>query len=157
MKYNVISLRDEIRTFVDEQSFKNPMAVTLTMRRVLARNGVRYWIDGQQCKQNLRHFLNVISRRLFRGDARRGKRLRCFSVLEYSETVRPHYHLIVENPTSMSAGFFRLLLQSFWSRTTWGYRQIEAVSCDSGWNKYMTKLRTKPDFDLAIDWENSHF
>src|SRR5688572_18793969 len=103
MPSDIRRLREAILNYLREHRFEQPLAVTLTMKRAIAKRGERHWIDETQCKQNLRHFLNVISQRLYRGAARRGRRLRCLSVLEYSDTVRPHYHLIVEKPKHMSA------------------------------------------------------
>ena len=45
------------------------------------------------------------------------------------------------------------MMTSVWMSTHWGYKQTHFQSnADAGWIAYMTKLRSKTEFDASIDW-----
>ena len=47
------------------------------------------------------------------------------------------------------------MIEQCWQQTDWGYNQVHVTAdADSGWVRYMTKLRSKPDFASSIDWMN---
>ncbi len=156
-KHDQRRLQSAIAEFVNEQDFGASCSVTLTLRRAKLTPAGLIYISREDCIQNLRHFLNVLNRRLHGNSVRRGVRLNCFSVLEIDEITRPHYHLQIAKPTELSLEEFTYLIWTIWRNTFWGHEIVDVQSSDAGWVFYMTKLRSKDKYDLCIDWLNTHF
>jgi hypothetical protein len=150
------ALREAVIAFSDISGWANPTAVTLTLKKGIMRQGVFIPVTRERCEQNLKHALNVLKRKIYRNKARK-VRIECVPVLEQDANGRFHYHLAVNRPDEISELLFPLRVKSVWEMTDWGYRQSDfQTGADRGWIEYMTKHRSKSDFDLAIDWGNFH-
>lgn len=105
-------------------------------------------------QQNLRHFLNVLNRKVYGNRVRHGHKLNCIPVIEGGQQTRRHYHLCLEQAPNMTFEEFAILVVETWRSTTWGYRQVDIQPCDGGWVGYMAKLKTKSSYGDSIDWTN---
>jgi hypothetical protein len=152
-------LQKHVRSFVEERTvgWQRPVAATLTLKKAISKDGMLVTLDQHAASSALRHAMNVMNRRLFGNRVRNGERVGCVAVYEGSEEVRPHYHLYLECPQVTKLSIFDFELTYAWNKTAWGYEVNEIKSCDSGWANYITKLSTKPDYALAIDWLNTTF
>lgn len=150
------ALREETITFLDISGWANPTAVTLTLKKGFSRDGVFFAATPEICQQNLKHALNVLNRKIY-GNKARKVRIECIPVLEQDASGRFHYHLALNRPAEISEVLFPLRVKSVWEKTAWGYKQCDfKAGADRGWIEYMTKFRSKREFDLAIDWGNFH-
>jgi len=155
-KRDLKAYRNATLSMFDITHCQNPRAVTLTLKPYIFSNNNFARLTTEAASRDLRHFLNVLSRKLLkRFDVRRGRRLTCFPVLE-DKYVNPHYHLMLDKPNGVSDELFEILVRSAWHKTTFGHSQVDIRPCDLGWILYITKLRTKRDFIDSIDWENYH-
>ena len=152
------AIRNAIHSVFDISKFRSPHAVTLTMKQARYIGGLCYIkLTETEASQNLRHFLNVVNRKVFgSGGVRKGERLNCYPVLE-CDSVRFHYHLCLDKPDALTIEGFTALIHKTWRRTNFGYKEVEVKPCDAGWIPYMTKFQTKSDgYADAIDWINYH-
>lgn len=154
-------IQHSIRQWIDFKAWQRPYALTLTLKQRIGGDGgvsaPATNLTRQISSQNLRHFLNVLNKQIYGKASRRyGKRLPVFSVLEGGNGKRLHYHLVIGCPRDDLIEVFPAMVVLAWRKTLWGYGQTDVKPCDAGWVKYMTKLRDKPDFASAIDWENCH-
>ena len=152
-------IQSSIRDWVSLDNFACPFAVTLTLKqRIDAQNGMHksaVWLTPELASQNLRHFLNVLNKRIHGSSGKRyGRQVPVLAVLEGGQAKRLHYHLLIDCPRDDLIETFPQLVSETWHSTQWGYDQVEVTQADFGWVDYITKLRDKPDFDLAIDWMN---
>ena len=80
-----------------------------------------------------------------------------FPVLEGGGLTRFHYHCVIDCPRPELVEEFPTLIRECWTRTDYGYDQIDIQpGSDTGWVNYLTKYRTKTEFDQSIDWVNLH-
>lgn len=151
-------IQRSVQDWVDIHRWNSPFAVTLTLKQ-------RLWLDGggsvaltpDLASRNLRHFLNLVNKRVYGSSAQRnGKRIRSVAVQEGGQYKRLHYHLMLDCPRDQLVMEFPAILTKAWVSTDWGYPQIDIQPCDQGWLNYMTKLRDKTDFAAAFDWELCH-
>lgn len=143
-------MKTEIREFLPCWSEDETFAVTLTMKQ--HTKGQK--LDEISASQNLRHFLNLLSRACFGSAARRyNKKVEVIPVLETSYSGRLHYHLSLRNPHPNEAFYFQQRIKDCWTKTDFADAQIDVQrSTDvAGWNRYITK-----DNRGNIDWENYH-
>jgi hypothetical protein len=146
----VIALRDSTRNYLQSVLWKRPVAITLTLKQRLKHQK----LDLFEASKNFRHFMNRLNRSCFGNAVRRqDKRLRVFSVVEHNALVRFHHHGVIERPEHLEFEEFKQLIQSCWLKTNWGLwpHGHQAVTSE-GWINYITKLASKPEYDLAIDW-----
>jgi hypothetical protein len=149
-----LRLQAAIRKFCSIEAWERPVAATLTMKQGLRLNGMYIGLTRELCSQNLRHALNVLDKRCFRNAARR-KQLKCVAILEQDASDRWHYHLALDRPPRVDQFHFDFLVKTVWWNTMWGHNQIElSFDADDGWIRYVTKLRSKAEYDEAIDWAN---
>lgn len=129
----------------------NFIGVTLTLKQRVDNEVLTEY----SCSSNLRHFLNVINKKVYKnGFTRYGKRLQIFPVLEKSLGDRLHYHLAIERPRDMDLHEFQNMIRSEWIETRFGHREIQIESSiNQGWINYITKFRSYTD---QVDWENVH-
>lgn len=154
-------IQGSVREFVMDLNFRNPIAVTLTLKQAipledsLSRGYIR--ITPDRASQNLRHFLNVINYKcLGKKASRHGHRIPVFSVLEGTQEKRLHFHLLMDWPIGSNANEIETMISTNWQKTQWGYHQIDVkTQADEGWINYITKMRDKEDFSSSIDWENT--
>lgn len=154
---NNVALMKHSRSFVASFPWVAPQAITLTFKLGKYHNGVFITPGAIEYSQNVRHFLNLLNKALFGALARNGWLLSVVSVLEHPPGGRPHYHLVVDKPAHIPNGYFEWLVQDLWRQTFWGHRVVH-VGVNGGlrWINYVTKLRTKPNYDESIDWHNTH-
>ena len=151
------ALRNAFLSWCDISNWRNPVAVTLTLKRSIRTASGAFISPGPgDYEQNLRHFINVLNRRIFGNKVRHGLRLKCIAVLEGDKTVRWHYHLLVERPRQLCLEALIALIVWEWGKTRWGYHELDVRPCDAGWLSYMTKFRSKMHYADSIDWLNCH-
>ncbi|WP_426037955.1 hypothetical protein [Brevundimonas sp. DC300-4] len=146
-------IQTQAKEWLAASYWQRPFAVTLTLKQRLPDTGHR--IDTISASQNVRHFANLLSRRCF-GTAykRHGRRIQMFSVLESGVKKRLHVHAMVDCPRADLELAFPEVIRAAWGETRWGYRQGDVQPCNDGWLSYQLKLRDKPEFDIALDWQN---
>jgi hypothetical protein len=96
--YTTRAIQTAVRDWISVEGWNHPFAVTLTMKqRTMAHYGslpVSIQLGRDAAVQNMRHFLNVLGKKVYGSAAQRhGKRLRTFSVLEGGtdhRCVKPH-------------------------------------------------------------------
>lgn len=96
----------------------------------------------------------MVDQKVFGNKRRNGLTVQRFAVYEGGDGVRFHYHLLVDVPDVISAERLRSIILEAWRKSDWGYEVNDFVPCDDGWANYITKLATKQDYGLAIDWTN---
>lgn len=154
---NDLALRKAFLGWCDTSGWKNPVAVTLTLKQAIRSRWGTFIRPGPgDYEQNLRHFLNVLNRRIYGNKVRHGARLKCIAVLEGDDIVRRHYHLLIDIPPRRHPDSFMILVALTWGETLWGYHVQHVTPCDSGWLPYMAKLKSKAEYSDAIDWLNCH-
>ena len=150
-------LSDEIIRYIERNKVPNGVNVTFTEKQRF--NGI--WLDGVRSERNFRHFRNLLNTRIFGNGYRRfGKQLRMLVIREVSKDGRHHLHTVIEHPSRMEFVEFSLLIEEVWNRCDFGFHQIHIEKPTSalrevGWIDYITKSRSKNDFEFAIDWMNS--
>ena len=150
-------LRAELMRELGRIEWRNPCAVTLTLKLSISSDRVRTNLDEMKASENLRHFFNRFNRAAFgKGWHRKALGLNCVPVFEGSTLVRPHYHLCIDRPENMSLDDFASAIATHWSETHWGYNEVDVQPCENvnGWLNYITKRRTKSDYADSIDWIN---
>jgi len=143
-------MKQELRDFLPSWSEDETFAVTLTMKQ--HTKGEK--LDEIKATQNLRHFLNLLSRACYGAQQRRhNKRVEVIPALEKSYSGRLHYHLTLKKPHPTDAFFFQQRIKDCWLKTKFADTQIDIQRTTdvSGWNGYITK-----DSRANIDWENYH-
>lgn len=158
---HVKTIRESLISYFESVKFNNPIAVTLTLKRVSLSdyNGTRYhsYLDDVKTTQNIRHFLNRLNQRVFGSRFRRfGKRLKVIPVIEGDIKTRPHVHFTFDVPNHLSRDEFSVLVKECWERTQFGYHQhdITQIYDLRGWIDYKLKTRSKGDYGRSVDWEN---
>ena len=126
--------------------------MTLTLRQAIICNGTWVSLSQYDASRNLRHFLNLLNKKVFRSAKKCS--LGCYSVLEGDDDIRKHYHLLLEMPESVTVEKYAYLIQNLWSQTLWGYNKVDVKSANEGWLRYMSKYKNKTVYSDAIDWEN---
>lgn len=156
------NIQSAFRQFAKTDHWLSPHAVTLTMKQVLRPSfdpaAATEYLDLRKASQNFRHFMNILNRRVLRKRFQHhGQRLSVVPVIEGGNGKRLHYHATIDCPRADLVGLFPLIVRSAWSKTKWGYYEIDIQpSADDGWTNYISKLRDKPNYADAIDWENYH-
>lgn len=154
-------IQSTLREWLCVDDWNHAFALTLTLKQRIGGDGgisaAATSLTREIASQNLKHFLNVMNKQVYGSASQRhGKRLPVFSVLEGGNGKRLHYHLAIDCPRNDLIEVFPAMVILTWRTTLWGYDQTHVTPCDAGWVNYMTKLRDKPDFASAIDWENCH-
>jgi hypothetical protein len=160
-KLVLFELQESVRSFIGLDHWSSPFAATLTLRQAryeLNERGasVRVPLTDERASRNFRHFINLLSSRVYGTSWKRfGRRVRAFPVQEGGRRQRLHYHALIECPREDLISIYPQLIEQCWQRTDWGYDQVHVTADpDAGWLRYMTKLRSKPDFGSSIDWMN---
>ena len=130
--------------------------MTLTLRTSRPTGTVWVKLTAVEAQQNLRHFLNVVHKKLAAYGFPKKAELQCVPIFEGNDAVRPHFHLMLDRPACIEAAEYASLLEDEWSCTHWGHQRADVKPCDDedGWLDYISKLRTKTDYAAAIDWTN---
>ena len=126
------------------------------MKKCYVVNESTFWLTKIEASENLKHFLNLVNRAVYgKSGVRKKYRVNCLPALE-DYNVRPHYHLCLDKPERMTMEQFTLIIHQSWSKTYFGFKEIDVKICDGGWIGYMTKYKTKENFADSIDWLNYH-
>jgi hypothetical protein len=141
----------EVKEWLMGIDTKNCMAITLSIKQ----GDKDQFLTKEICRQNLKHFLNVMNAYYFGNNyKRRSRRLKVIPSLETSaKNNRLHYHLLLENPdSSKNKGDFETKVRRTWWNTHWGDNEVLIKSnVDKGWIDYITKFKKNSD---EIDWCN---
>ena len=143
--------------FCKSKTWTSPHAVTLTLKVGSQIGGAWHTLTQYEAQQNLRHWLNVLRKKLVRlGFAKDGElqRVPIFEGREHE--VRPHYHLMLDKPDCIETPQYESLIRYEWQRTRWGHQRVTVDACydEDGWLRYISKLRTKEQYADSIDWTN---
>lgn len=136
--------------------------LTFTFKQVQkAENGIRIWLDDNQCKKAFQVFMHRLDRAVYGNAAIRfGKRVRVIPVLEKEEFGRWNIHAAIELPRHTDAFRFDQLIRKSWSKVDWAYNRIWARDdANKGWLNYMLKPRQKSGLETWSDcivWECLH-
>ena len=150
--------RAAVLNFIDRSLWRNPCAVTLTLKRGLMNNGAYVKIDAIRASENIKHFRNRLNRSLLgRAATRNGRGLACFAVYEGTTVVLPHCHLCLDRPDDIAIERYVAEIEKAWHATDFGNHHVDIRPCYDfdGWLEYMTKRQTKSDFASSIDWNNT--
>jgi hypothetical protein len=155
-------IQEEFRKWSESEFWNRPFSVTLTFKeRITIHSGLKTTsvpLTNTDCSKNLRLFLGVLNRKCCgKLGERYGRWIPVIPILEGGNGVRLHYHLLLDCPFENDPhDTYPTLIRTLWSQTPWGYDQVDIQPTYevSGWMKYITKLRTKPDFSDSIDWMN---
>lgn len=154
--YNVI-LMNATKLFFNEFNWTDPVAVTLTFKKGIMKDGRLILASDGDYRQNVHHFLNVLNQKIYKGFSRKGWLMSVGAVRETGAFERPHHHLILNKPPHLTFEQYAALIHRVWNKTMWGHRNIEVMPDGSErWINYMTKLRSKETYADAIDWTNTH-
>ena len=148
--------------YFDQRRVPNPIAVTLTMKQRIESNDFkgRFGInlDPIKVSENTRHFLNRLNQSVFgKGFLRYGKRLSVIPVTEGNKFIRLHIHMTLERPDHMNLDEFEMLISQCWSKTKFGYNDIQIKPIDhyDGWMDYILKNKSKGEgLQSSVDWDN---
>ena len=152
-----VALKEATRSFFKTIPWTDPVALTLTFKKGVMLKGCLIMGTDDDYRRNVRHFLNALNKKLYRGLARKGWLINVAAVKETGDFGRLHYHLVVDKPPHVSLDYYAGLIYKIWTRTTWGHRKIDVGAQASVlWINYITKLRSKSNYADAIDWTNTH-
>lgn len=159
---HIKNIQSSFRQFANISQFVNPLAVTVTLKQgIHTYNTITptfVKVTPSLGNQNFRHFLNLLNRKVFgKKFSRHGQRLKVIPVLEGGPNTRLHYHFVIDRPPYLSIKTFSDHIQTCWTSTQWGHRQIDIQRvCDQGWINYISKSHGKTEFDQSFDWMNTH-
>ena len=154
--------RDGFLAFSSIERWKNPFAVTLTLKQQLEVEvrscRIRIPITKETASQNFGHFMNLLNRKVLgKRFSRFGERIRVIPVIEGGFRKRLHIHAVIDCPRDDLRDSFPTAIREAWSHTRWGYWQADIqADADLGWIEYISKTRDKPSYADAIDWMNYH-
>jgi len=148
--------------YFNDNRVPNAVAVTLTMKQRIESSDFRgrfgVTLDPIRVSENTRHFLNRVNQSVFgKGFLRYGKRLSVIPVTEGNAVIRLHIHMTLERPEHMNLGEFERLISECWSKTKFGYNDIQIKPIDhyEGWMGYILKNKSKSEgLQSSVDWDN---
>ena len=149
-------VKDSYRQWVKDHQFDG-LSVTLTSKQNVG--GIK--LDHLSLQRNVRYFKNILNRKVFGNSYfRYGKELKTLFIQEKGEDIRYHIHGIIEYPRHFDLKDYEEMIRDSWGRTLFGYDQIHIEDPSNqlrkeGWMNYIMKNKTKSDFSLSIDLENS--
>jgi hypothetical protein len=141
-------IQQTLRDVLYKPSWEGWWAITLTMKQGVDRQR----LDEMTGSQNFRHFMNVLTKKVFGNTGVRfGRRIEVIPVIERSSAGRLHYHIAIKVPESVEIDRFEALVEESWKRTRFGYRELKIErELDDGWIDYMTKPKNWNE----VDWQN---
>lgn len=149
-------VKDSYKQWIKNHKFDG-LSVTLTSKQNIG--GIK--IDHLSLQHNVRYFKNILNRKVFGNSYfRYGKELKTLFIQENSEDVRYHIHGVIEHPLRIELKEFDEMIRDSWSKTLFGYNEVHIENPSNqlrkeGWLNYIMKSKTKSDFSLSIDLENS--
>jgi len=155
------ALSDALIPYFNNVEFNNPVAITLTLKRVVTTSDVglrtQSFLDVIKTTQNIHYFLNRLNTKIYKSSFRRfGKRLKVIPIIEGDKNTRPHVHFTFDIPPHLTDEAFTQIVRECWSQTLFGYHQYNFTRIYdlNGWIGYKLKTRTKDDYARSVDWEN---
>jgi len=145
--------------YVSRTSWKNPIAVSLTLKEYTGHGIALRRISKIEASQNLRHVMNRVNRKFFgnsyRSPNRFKRRIEVVPVMEFTASGLVHYHLALECPEGVVANELEKELIDAWIGSRWGRTQYHlSPMYNNGWFDYILKVRSKDDYSDCIDWNN---
>jgi hypothetical protein len=148
--------------FFQKKPVPNPVALTLTLKQRVESNHPKGRfgenIDSVKVSENTRHFMNRLNQSVFgKGFTRYGKRLSVVPVIEGNSFIRFHIHITLEKPVHLDLDEFRTMIIKSWTKTKFGYHDIDIKGIDNyhGWLDYKLKNRSKGEgLQSSVDWDN---
>lgn len=131
------------------------LAVTLTMKQSVFIDFYFHRLDDIKAQKNLRHFINLLSREVFKNAHRRKhKTIQIIPSLQFSPEERLHYHALIRVPPGVDRDTFKQLIREFWLKTYFADYQIDIQDAYdvTRFASYMTRDARDPN----IDWTNLH-
>lgn len=153
-------IKKAVKEWIDIGKWNNPYSVTFTFKRQIygsdATKSDKVYLDEFKASQNLRHFLNILHKKMFGNTTSRfGARVDVFPAMEQSDTKHLHYHMILDCPSGLRTNNYEELIRECWQKTEWGDVQMCVKSfADEGWVSYILKNADKYSVAEAIDWNN---
>src|SRR5690348_1686787 len=126
-----VELQKATRGYLKDFNWTNPVAVTLTFKRAIPIKQRLVKGDHDAYHKNVRHFLNVLNKTIYRSLARNKWVMSVASVVETGAFDGIHYHLLIDSPTHIGFEHFTALIHRAWSKTQWGHHKID-VSREGG-------------------------
>jgi len=150
--------RNELREWLNNYSWINPFAITLTLKQRF--NGIP--LDKYIAQNQVRNFLNRISTKIFGNNYKRRKQN--LNRIATAETAgRLHYHLFLDLPNYKLPDTETLIKQNWNPRIidfAYNKHKVEEITSPTGWIKYITKFKNENDeLDLTntyLDQSNRH-
>jgi len=132
------------------------LAVTLTMKQNVLIDYYWHRLDRIKAEKNLRHFINLVSRKTFKSAHRRKHvTIQIIPSLQRAPlTRRLHYHALILVPSVIDPDTFKQHIRESWKQTYFGDDQIDIQDAYdvTGFASYMTRDPRDPN----IDWLNLH-
>jgi hypothetical protein len=151
-KTSLLKLKKSFIEYTNLIEWINPQAITLTLKQRVENIG----IDIINASINFRHFINRLNRWFYGSAADRyNKSIQVVPIIEHNASTRYHYHAAIERPDHIDMDEFKVAIGECWLKTKWGYNHIDIQPMtDIGWIEYISKIKSKREYDLAIDWAN---
>jgi hypothetical protein len=147
-----INIKNSVKDYAQKLNIQGCIGVTFTMKQ----EGAKGKLNKLSASQNLRHFMNVLNRKVYKQQFKRfNKRLKVLPVIENSYNERLHFHTLMGVPENIKLNDYIQLIKETWAKTDYGYRQIDVKPfINSGWTEYITKFKSSDD---DVDWENFYW
>ena len=154
-----LEMQSALLTWVQKLLSNDCIAVTLTFRPYRDGRGVTPNVAQETVRRYLlRLDAAAFGRRAIRGHRSRRLKLQRLAICEggtgYNDT-HVHYHLQIQVPPQQTALGWRLVAADEWRKMQRAGRENTFRDVrDAGWLDYILKLRDKPSFSDAVDFEN---
>lgn len=144
--------RHAIHSWVVGWGWVYPMFVTVT-----AKQGYKgHYISDYALQQCVKHLVKRLEAEFYGSIRRRkGARLHFLPAGETSANNRRHFHFIIDNPLGLVREEYQEEVRTNWKKTDWADREINVQEYhpDRHHLAYVTKIRTKPEYDLGFLWD----
>ena len=156
-------IQKTVREWLDIKEWSDPHAITFTIKQSLSvmssKKIIRVKLDKCEVANNIRHFINVLSRSLYGNMGKRfGKKLKVIPIIEGGAVKRIHAHLMIDRPADrVSRAEFEKKIKTAWIDTMWGLKVMHIeTGADAGYINYITKFADKNSVMDSIDLANLH-
>jgi len=141
------------RSLHDNDNIKRLVAMTIRLNPCNE-------IDGSKA---IKHFLDRLNRILLKSQYTNGKRkLSCLTVREGNHRYDIHYHFCIENPCTNNIDFNDAAIKAWIEVRGFSHSLFRneppfiQFDVDEGWIDYITKFRSKSDWNEIFDPLNTH-
>lgn len=154
--------KEAILDWLKDKSFNCLFMVTPTFHQELGPWKTKLTV--KKLEKEVALFLNRLNRAVMGNAARRhGRKIYTFNAIERIKsdgdgTDNLHCHLLIDCPRPELVNEYPQLLQDIWRSGHWAHHDIDIQRCFDrhGASKYVTKIRTKPNYLDSFDWGNTH-